>query len=278
MFKNSESPISLFSFQDIITSLTGIMLTVVLLLALELINSRQKQAEASPLAQELELARQIRNAAEKRKKELEADIARLQEASMSSFKYDAEILRMNEQAIKEELEKIERTMSIAKIEKGKLDEKMAEQSRRAEMLKAKQLKKDEIKNKAEKIAKENKLLEEKLGKVNEALDKKRKGVKISFSGGTDKKPVLVECSKMLVRVSVFQSGEVKEFRPESPILTDMVKDVVSYLSTLPSSMYYIVFLTKPSSGAYLDFLQRYSSEKLKHSLGEEPIYEEEDCL
>ncbi|MBQ7176986.1 MAG: hypothetical protein IJS08_06180 [Victivallales bacterium] len=278
MFKNSESPISLFSFQDIITSLTGIMLTVVLLLALELINSRQKQAEASPLAQELELAKQIRNAAEKRKKELEADIARLQEASMSSFKYDAEMLRINEQAIKEELEKIERALSVAKIEKAKLEEKMAEQSRRAEMLKDKQQKADEIKNKAEKIAKENKLLEEKLGKVNEALDKKRKGVKISFSGGTDKKPVLVECSKMLVRVSVFQSGEVKEFRPESPILTDMVKDVVSYLSTLPSSMYYIVFLTKPSSGAYLDFLQRYSSEKLKHSLGEEPIYEEEDCL
>ncbi len=278
MFKNSESPISLFSFQDIITSLTGIMLTVVLLLALELINSRQKQAEASPLAQELELAKQIRNAAEKRKKELEADIARLQEASMSSFKYDSEILRMNEQALKEEFEKIEQALTLATIEKDKLDKKLAEQSKRAEVLKEEQHKKDEIKNKAEKIVKENKLLEEKLGKVNEALDKKRKGVKVSFSGGTDKKPVLVECSKKLVRVSVFQSGEVKEFRPESPILTDMVKDVVSYLSTLPSSRYYIVFLAKPSSGAYFDFLQRYSSEKLEHSIGEEPIYEEEDCL
>lgn len=278
MFKNSESPISLFSFQDIITSLTGIMLTVVLLLALELINSRQKQAEASPLAQELEVARQIRDAAEKRKKELEADIARLQEASMSSFKYDVKILRINEQAIKEELEKIEEALSAAKKEQGKLDEKLAEQSSRAEVLKEEQRKKDEIRSKAEKIAKENKLLEEKLGKVNEALDKKRKGVKISFSGGTDKKPVLVECSRMLVRVSVFQSGEVKEFRPKSPILTDMVKDVVSYLSTLPSSKYYIVFLAKPSSGAYFNFLQRYSSEKLTHSIGEEPIYEEEDCL
>ncbi|MBR6373505.1 MAG: hypothetical protein IKS20_10015 [Victivallales bacterium] len=278
MFKNSESPISLFSFQDIITSLTGIMLTVVLLLALELINSRQKQAEASPLAQEMELARQIRNAAEKRKKELEADIARLQEASMSSFKYDAEILRMNEKALKEELEKIEQALSMAENEQGKLDEKLREQSRRAEMLKEKQRKKAEISARAEKIAKENKLLEEKLGKVNEALDKKRKGVKISFSSGTDKKPVLVECSRTLVRVSVFQSGEVKEFRPESPILTDMAKNVVSYLSTLPPSMYYIVFLAKPSSGAYFHFLQRYSSEKLKHSIGEEPIYEEEDCL
>ena len=228
--------------------------------------------------QELELARQIRNAAEKRKKELEADIARVQEASMSSFKYDAEILRINEQAIKDEFEKIEQALTLATIEKDKLDKKLAEQSKRAEVLKEEQHKKVEIKNNAEKMAKENKLLEEKLGKVNEALDKKRKGVKISFSGGTDKKPVLVECSKMLVRVSVFQSGEVKEFRPKSPMLTDMVKDVVSYLSTLPPSMYYIVFLTKPSSGAYLNFLQLYSNEKLMHSLGEEPIYEEEDCL
>ena len=278
MFRNSDSPISLFSFQDIITSLTGIMLTVVLLLALELINSRQRQDEASPLAQEMELARQARSAAEKRKRELEADIARLEDAKMSSFRYDTELLKMNERVIKEELEKIGQAMEAAKKEQSQLEEKLAEQSRRAKELKEKQRKTNEIRTRAEELAKENKQLENRLGEVIDALDKKKKGVKISFSGGTDKKPVLVECSRTLVRVSVFQSGEIKEFRPDSPILTDMVKDVVSYLSTLPASMYYIVFLAKPSSGVYFNFLLRYSNEKLKHSIGEEPIYEEENCL
>ncbi|MBR0459915.1 MAG: hypothetical protein IJJ26_11815, partial [Victivallales bacterium] len=58
MFKNDSSPISLFSFQDIVTSLTGIMVLIILLLAIELLQTRESVPQPEPsLSKELQHAK-----------------------------------------------------------------------------------------------------------------------------------------------------------------------------------------------------------------------------
>ena len=74
MFNDDEPPVSLFSFQDIITSLTGIMIFFLLLLSLIIMELAQKTRDASPVARELEQVR-IKNDVLKRQiSEIASDI------------------------------------------------------------------------------------------------------------------------------------------------------------------------------------------------------------
>ena len=81
MFRNSDPPISLFSFQDIVTTLIGIMVLFVLLLSLELIEATRIFEESSPVREELARLREQRKSLEtqveeqaRRLKELAAEL------------------------------------------------------------------------------------------------------------------------------------------------------------------------------------------------------------
>ncbi|MBQ6471369.1 MAG: hypothetical protein IJJ33_05260, partial [Victivallales bacterium] len=52
--RNRGVPISLFSFQDIITSLTGVMIIGILVIALQLVDSIRKKQATPPLDPEFE--------------------------------------------------------------------------------------------------------------------------------------------------------------------------------------------------------------------------------
>ena len=61
---------SLFSFQDIITSLTGIMIFFLLLLALNILNTAEAKQEESPLYQEIAYQKERKKLQEKQIAEL----------------------------------------------------------------------------------------------------------------------------------------------------------------------------------------------------------------
>ena len=66
--RDQTAPMSLFSFQDIITSVTGIIITVTLVLALELVQSlAERQSTETPA-----VARQVRTALEEARQQVEA--------------------------------------------------------------------------------------------------------------------------------------------------------------------------------------------------------------
>lgn len=69
--RKSSSAFSLFSFQDIITSVTAILILIMLLLAIELAQKRERKAATDP--------RVTRRGMEKVAEELEASVARLRE-------------------------------------------------------------------------------------------------------------------------------------------------------------------------------------------------------
>src|SRR5262245_5426312 len=95
------TPISLFSFQDIITSVTGIMILVTLILALDVIRRRQGAPDTQTAALTLELqqaasqAQQVQTtlAATRRQiDELRQQLAGTEEGLRQSARHDAETL------------------------------------------------------------------------------------------------------------------------------------------------------------------------------------------
>lgn len=85
----NSSPFSLFSFQDIITSVTGIMILVTMMLTLELLQRK----EQSPTVRTAELVEQLRNAQQQTAEQitqLESELA-----STDAIRYDSESLRQN---------------------------------------------------------------------------------------------------------------------------------------------------------------------------------------
>src|SRR5436190_2084488 len=77
--RSAESPMSFFSFQDIITSVTGILILVTLLMSLELVTRAQVQSIPSPTNEELASVSQRVRRAQGEKDALSANNDSLQE-------------------------------------------------------------------------------------------------------------------------------------------------------------------------------------------------------
>ena len=72
-----SSPISLFSFQDIITCLTGIMIVVVLVILLQLVESTAAVVKRLEMQPEYQVLKAKVKALEAEKKKLEGEIDRI---------------------------------------------------------------------------------------------------------------------------------------------------------------------------------------------------------
>lgn len=94
--RKSNVAFSLFAFQDIITSVTGIMLLITMMLALELI----KRKEESPPVQTQQTTDKVEDAIASNQNEI-AQLRSLLAASDEQLKYDAETLRRKLTSLKE---------------------------------------------------------------------------------------------------------------------------------------------------------------------------------
>ena len=75
MFNDNGSPVSLFSFQDIITGLTGIMIFFLLLLSLNILEMSSQETGLSSAEKELTLIREQNQISRKHIKEISEDIS-----------------------------------------------------------------------------------------------------------------------------------------------------------------------------------------------------------
>jgi hypothetical protein len=112
----TSNPISLFSFQDIITSVTGIMILVTLIMTLELI----QRTVSSPLVQTVAVTVEAESTTadmRKRARDLKAQIERQQQAAESLRGVDPrglnEQLQELEQTIEQFLKDVERVSAIS---------------------------------------------------------------------------------------------------------------------------------------------------------------------
>ena len=98
---------SLFSFQDIITSLTGIMIFFLLLLALNILNTAEAKQEESPLYQEIAYQKERKKLQEKQIAELSGLLKDYRRRISSIEHTDESTLRLKHFSLAKLLKKLE---------------------------------------------------------------------------------------------------------------------------------------------------------------------------
>ena len=260
MSRKDDSPaISLFSFQDIITSITGIMFLVVILLILLFFESEpQKNNAADP---DREAVRRIT-----------AQIARLEETLLQARQQEKD-----QENILKELQ----AMSPEMIEKKKneLAEKI---SRKRNELKQKQNINAEIKNSISSTEPEIEKLKEKISSLSEAADKEKKSVAdnrkmvddlkkqaessrnavtFSIEKNSDKTFILAEFGKNGFRVKDFNKH--KDYDLRSPGMSDRqhIDKFISWLNQRERGNEVITVILIPSKVKLWNII----AEKLRNS-------------
>ena len=270
MAKKDNSPaISFFSFQDIITSITGIMFLVVMMLVLMIL----QQPDSA--------AKQMDQRVKENVKKLEQEVKALKQSLL--------ILAKQAEMRKKRLEELKK-LNMEKLPaiKNELVSKL--EAADALLLQMDAEEKDFLKKQKEEVDKKAKLLldldeNEKLKKENEQkivelkdlvlrqkkLAAKYKNiVKFVWDKNNPKRPVLLDCSeKKIVMNSLDGKIRNKSF--------STISDCLDYCKTLPADDTYFILLIKPSAFSYAESLSM-ALRKNGYERGREIIAKEEQVL
>ena len=279
MFKYNEAPVSLFSFQDIITTLTGIMLLFLLVMALIMIQVNSELQKNSPVYEQLQQARKENNA-------LKADITQTEQEISSLRKRKRELQKRDNAQLKLEKFTLEQQVKQQKHDLEVLKKKIAEQ----------QKKKENLNRRQQELARQHSELEQKkkdLDTIKKRIDvqkdqgkelhrkikAKRNSITITTGSDTNKQPLVIECSGDFIRVIPKDKTRIRKFERRTPVSSDMVKESMRYIRTFPASMNYYILLIKPSAVPYSNFiLKKLRGTFPKMEYGMEPILENEELF
>lgn len=278
--KNS-CPISLFSFQDIITSLTGIMIVVVLIILLQLVQTMSEAAERSKLKPEYDAAlarlqdcRQKLNQLKKQEEQLQKrrreyagkPLADLQRELLTESNYaDALASRLAAMVSK-----------IAQLEKQKKELAAAIVLMRREWMHTEQ----EKKRLMELQARLAYLKKQKIS-TEAKIERKRKIIRVEFQGENTRTPILIECNTWGFRCKVYPDGLLRQFgTPGGGNLTGVpLQALADWLRRQNLSVCYPVLLFKDGTFPYHnEIVDRIDSLGSDVKLGRELLGEGEDCL
>ena len=174
--RDDSPPVSLFSFQDIITSITGIMFLVVLLLALIILDSsilnsasEEKSSAAPPPAQDLTELKQKIALLDQLLKDSQKEYCTLsmqmeQELTLPPDKLDQKLAAEQElhTALKQKLRKTEHLTLSLKNENTLLEKESRRMAKSLQELDKKiQLEKTEISKRQQELEKQNKQIQKK---------------------------------------------------------------------------------------------------------------------
>lgn len=276
MFTDHEPPVSLFSFQDIITSLTGIMIFFLLLLSLYIMELTQKKQEESPIYKELAQT-QAKNAILKKQiSEISSDIQNYRKRIQTAQKQDESALKLKRFRLEKEI----RDLRSQQLDLNKKIQESKESYSRLEKENQKlnrQVKELEQKQKqCETLAREVSKKKQKIAETREKLEKRRKEVQVTIDSSINKIPVLIECSVDQICIMDTKEKKPRIFTRQSPIISELVANAMSFLRDFSPARYYFVFIVKPSAAHYISFFQRTLQEQLPNAdFGVEPILEKE---
>jgi hypothetical protein len=249
--RDDSSPISLFSFQDLITSLSGILILMVLMMAIQ------------PIAQV------VSDAALASRTDHTDAINRLRE-SVDGIRQKVEALRRSLEgaATEDRVEMAVRAVE-AEQEHAALVEKIASTERECSLLEQNI---DAARVKKEAYDRETTPLRRQLEELRAALAASDNAIFFIPEEGSTKTPMLVECSGTAVRVGFIGRDEQPSvFTPDA----DGVKRFAAHSAKFSTSREYFVFMIKPS-GAVLWVLFMAEAERLGFDIGYDAL--EEDCV
>jgi len=276
MFNDDEPPVSLFSFQDIITSLTGIMIFFLLLLSLIILEVTQKNQEESPVARELERVKVKNDVLKKQISEISSDIRDYRKRIQIAQTRD-------ESALILERYRLEKNLTELKSQKSNLDKALKENRKKyadSEKRNQKLQQQQKVLELQERQCKEmNSKIDQKKKQVSETrktIEKRRKEVQVTIDSSIDKIPVLIDCSVDRISIVDTQKKTRRVFLRKTPLLSSLVDEAVTHLQQFSAHKYYFVFMVKPSAVNYIRlFVNTLQSKVRNASLGVEPILEHE---
>ncbi len=193
--RDDSPPISLFSFQDIITSITGIMFMVVLLLVLQILHAKavpNAKADPSdhPPAAEISslsvrrdsLSRQLADA-KKREAELRKRVAQMRALPLDNVPKTMELLK--------------RRIAAAEAETARLDSETAgfavngEKNHLSAENSGKSVK--QLRHELEQAVAKTKNSRETAERLKQEIERRKKMLSYSIEGNSSKKLIIVEC-------------------------------------------------------------------------------------
>jgi len=257
---SSEAPITLFSFQDLICSISGIMILVALLMALDLV-SRKAETPAAATAQDASTAEADRKIAAmtQEREGLEKDLARGQRVVADLQGKDPKRIAIELKAKETEQERLARELADRRARLEELEKmgKTAEQQK-------------------EKLSAEVAKLNEEMDKLNrqrkdlEAVPR----VVIAPPGQLRKTPILAVCSGKGIETSTL-GGEraVKSFGAPGADPEALARDFMQWATSRNRDQEFFFLLVKPSAAPYARQLIVLLRER-RFEVGYDPLEEE----
>ena len=281
--KERGTPISLFSFQDIVTSLTGVMVIIILVIVLQLVeavydyeNPKSDNPEYLALKgkiQELEgRVQQLKETGEEIPEEFKVflQISEDEIGNELSQAQDAKAMLSSEKERNaEDIKKISLSMEQIKelLRASKAEKEKAEAAREAADKKLQNSKEDpgiiEMERRLQSLQLENERLR---NQIRISAEK----VEFSFKGIMSRQPILVECLGTGFRAQVYKSGEgVRNFTGGD--FESNLSNLISWLRTKDMMRSYPVLLLRKESFSKIDRIEEelYKMDGIR--IGKEPL-------
>lgn len=227
--RTSQAPFSLFSFQDIITSVTGIVVLMLLVMALELA-SRKLQ---DPVVQQT----LTREATHESLEQLESRIAALSKA-LEANQWD-ELASRPASEFQRDLERLEREKPLLEADQKRAEQRLAELTRQLqraeEAWQARSAEQQELSK-----------LEQQASELAQETDKLQSSSALVYRRGPHdgRQPWVVQCDAPIVLAAPLGPSS-KPIRFEGSTVLSRVRQVVAWAKLLPPSKTYLVLMVRP---------------------------------
>ncbi len=273
------SPISLFSFQDIITCLTGIMIVIVLIILLQLVEAtvgvQVNSGDKKRLEELKQLEKELIMYQENVSAEMPDDEA-MEDVAYSE--YTAEELRTQLEDAKVEYRGLMNSISAlkAKIQSIDLKDLQNEKKNLYTKLSEDQKKSHQLQLLQDKIADAGKKAEE----LRNKIEKKKKNMRFEIKGSRDVDPIIIECNSWGFRIQKYPDGKVITIGERSSQLPLHIPAMVKHVQTFDRNKYYPLLLFREEalkhSEAIMD--EFYNAFGYNVSVGKELLKADEECF
>ena len=254
--RDDSPPVSLFSFQDIITSITGIMFLVVLLLALvildsSILNSASENNTTPPPADPAELRNKIaslRKRLQDSRKEMQTlslQMDPLLSLPLEQAEQELALQQERRTALKQQLAETERILRPLQ----KQNQTLERESRR--LLDSNRDLDAQIRKRTTELAAARTELEEQKSR----LEKRKKLISYSIDSDFPKKLLIVECNSDGIRVKNTATGELKSFIDKNDLTyASSISAFLKWAKTRNRQTEYFSLVITPDAFGYVNNL------------------------
>lgn len=278
MFKNDESPLSLFSFQDIITCLTGIMLFFLLLLSIRIMEITKLFEQQSPYRSEIAEWQRRNELLRQQLRDVENDIHSYRRRIAGIRHEDRATLTLAKFRLERESSELQADMKRLREHHAVRSEAKKKEEAREKTLERQRAELQNAEDRANAVRQQNLAYEESIRKLREEIRKRKHSVYVRVTGKTGKAPIVLVCSRDNIRIVELARKKEVVVPRRGPFFSEMVNEVCRRIGDYPRQNHYFALLIKPSAAGYLPYLLQTISDSCPGiELGNEPILESEDC-